>query len=200
MARPFDAHALLGCYARGIFPMAESRDDPSLFFLDPDPRGVLPLDGLHISRSLAKSLRRPDHTVSVNTDFLGTVRKCAEPQPGREDTWINPVILSLYEDLHLMGHAHSVEVRSLEGELVGGLYGVSLGGVFFGESMFSRRRDTSKIALVHLVRRLRERGFTLLDMQFLTPHLASLGGIEIPRAEYHERLSDALGVEATFYP
>jgi len=198
MIQPFDARALLGCYARGIFPMAEARDDPSLFFLDPDMRGIMPLAGLYISRSLAKSLRRADHSVTVNTDFLGTVHACAEPAPGREETWINPIIESLYEDLHLMGHAHSVEVRDPTDTLIGGLYGVTLGGAFFGESMFSRRTDASKIALVHLVERLHARGFTLLDMQFLTPHLASLGGIEISRADYRVRLDKALLQDATF--
>ena len=198
MSRPFDADALLSCYARGVFPMAESRDDPSLFLLDPVERGVMPLDGLHVSRSLAKAMRRDDYTVTVNRDFAQVVSLCAEPGPGREDTWINPMIESLYGELHARGHAHSVEVRDLEGDIIGGLYGVSLGGAFFGESMFSRRRDASKIALVHLVERLKARGFVLLDMQFLTPHLASLGGVEIPRAEYRRRLAAALRLQANF--
>ena len=199
MAVPFDAELLLTCYARGVFPMAQSRDDPSLFLLDPDERGILPLDGLHISRSLAKSLRRRDHRVVVNQDFAATVAACAEPGPGREDTWINPVIERLYGELHKQGHAHSVEVRDGDTDaVVGGLYGVSLGGAFFGESMFSRRRDASKIALVHLVDRLNARGFTLLDMQFLTPHLASLGGVEISRNEYRRRLAAALETSVDF--
>ena len=199
MAHRFDAETLLTCYARGVFPMAEHRDSPSLFLLDPDERGILPLDGLHISRSLRKSLRRADHRVAINQDFPATVRACAEPAPGREDTWINPVIERLYTDLHNTGHAHSVEVRDLDTDaLIGGLYGVSLGGAFFGESMFSRRTDMSKIALVHLIERLKARGFILLDMQFLTPHLESLGGIEIPRADYQRRLSDALTIDTRF--
>ena len=198
MAIPFDAQALLGCYARGVFPMAQSRDDPSLFLLDPDERGILPLDGLHISRSLRKSLRRSDYQIRINRDFAATVRACAAPAPGREDTWINPAIEHLYGELHQAGHAHSVEVYSPDDHLVGGLYGVTLGGAFFGESMFSRRTDASKIALVHLVERLNARGFVLLDMQFLTPHLATLGGVEIPREDYLARLEVALGIEADF--
>ena len=203
MSRRFDARALLQCYARGVFPMAESRDDPSLFLLDPTDRGVMPLDGLHVSRSLRKSMRRDDHAVVFDQDFAGVVRACAEPAPGREETWISPVIESLYRELHEAGFAHSVEVRDFredpEGELVGGVYGVALRGAFFGESMFSRRTDASKIALVSLVGRLNARGYRLLDMQFLTPHLASLGGVEIPRAEYRQRLAEALEVEASFH-
>ena len=202
MSRRFDARALLQCYARGVFPMAESRDDPSLFLLDPTDRGVMPLDGLHVSRSLRKSMRRDDHAVVFDQDFAAVVRACAEPAAGREETWISPVIESLYRELHEAGFAHSVEVRDFrddpEGELVGGLYGVALRGAFFGESMFSRRTDASKIALVSLVGRLNARGYRLLDMQFLTPHLASLGGVEIPRAEYRRRLAEALEVEASW--
>ena len=202
MSRRFDARALLQCYARGVFPMAESRDDPSLFLLDPTDRGVMPLDGLHVSRSLRKSIRRDDYAVVFDQDFPAVVRACAEPSPGREDTWISPVIESLYRELHEAGYAHSVEVRDFrkdpEGELLGGLYGVALRGAFFGESMFSRRTDASKIALVSLVERLNARGYRLLDMQFLTPHLASLGGVEIPRAEYRQRLAEALEVEANW--
>ena len=202
MSRRFDARALLQCYARGVFPMAESRDDPSLFLLDPTDRGVMPLDGLHVSRSLRKSMRRDDHAVVFDQDFPAVVRACAEPALGREETWISPVIESLYRELHEAGFAHSVEVRDFredpEGELVGGLYGVALRGAFFGESMFSRRTDASKIALVSLVGRLNARGYRLLDMQFLTPHLASLGGVEIPRAEYRRRLAEALEVEASW--
>jgi leucyl/phenylalanyl-tRNA--protein transferase len=199
MTQRFDAEVLLTCYARGVFPMAQSREDPSLFLLDPDERGIMPLDGLHISKSLRKSLRRNDYRIAFNQDFPATVTACAEPGPGREDTWINPMIEQLYADLHARGHAHSVELRDPQTDaLMGGLYGVSLGGAFFGESMFSRRTNASKIALVHLVERLSARGFTLLDMQFLTPHLAMLGGIEIPRDDYQARLHDALKIETTF--
>ena len=199
MAARFDADLLLTCYARGVFPMAQSRDDPSLFLLDPDERGILPLDGLHISRSLQKTLRRGDYRIAINQDFTGTVRACAEPTPGREDTWINAPIRHLYGELHAKGHAHSVEVRDTDTDkLIGGLYGVSLGGAFFGESMFSRRTDMSKVALVHLVERLNARRFELLDMQFLTPHLASLGGVEIGREAYQALLASAVAVNTSF--
>lgn len=198
MAQRFDAYALLDAYSRGVFPMAQSRDDASLFLLDPNERGILPLDGLHVSRSLRKSLRRPDHRIDINRDFAATVRACAASAPGREDTWINATIEKLYQDLHEIGHAHSVEVYDLDNRLVGGLYGVSLGGAFFGESMFSIKTDASKIALYNLVERLRERDFQLLDMQFMTPHLASLGGMEIDRADYHERLAKALFIDTRF--
>ena len=199
MAARFDADLLLTCYARGVFPMAQSRDDPSLFLLDPDERGVLPLDSLHVSRSLRKTLRRGGYRIAIDQDFPGVVRACAAPAPGREDTWINAPIRHLYGELHAKGHAHSVEVRDEQTDtLIGGLYGVSLGGAFFGESMFSRRTDMSKVALVHLVDRLNERGFELLDMQFLTPHLTSLGGVEVSREAYREKLADALKVSADF--
>ncbi len=186
---------LLHAYAAGVFPMAESRGDPDIHWVDPRRRGVLPLDGFHISRSLAKTIRRAPWRVTVNQDFTGVVQACAD----REETWINPQILSLYQALHAMGFAHSLEVW--EGnELVGGVYGVSLGAAFFGESMFSRRTDASKLALAWLTHRLRAGGYSLLDTQFLTPHLASLGGVEIPRAEYHKRLRTALEREAEFTP
>lgn len=175
--------------------MAESRDDPEIHWVDPRRRGVLPLDGFHISRSLAKTIRRAPWRVSVNEAFRDVVLACAD----REETWINPHILSLYQSLHEMGFAHSLEVR--EGDaLVGGVYGVSLGAAFFGESMFSRRTDASKLALAYLTHRLRAGGYLLLDTQFITPHLASLGGVEIPRAAYHERLREALGHTASFLP
>jgi len=193
----FGPEELLSCYARGVFPMADSRDDPSLFLLDPEARGVFPLDNLHVSRSLKKTLRKAPFDVRINADFMGTVLMCAEPAPGRENTWINDAILSLYDQLHAMGHAHSVECYK-DGALVGGLYGVTLGGAFFGESMFSRATDASKVALVHLVERLNARGFTLLDAQFITDHLRTLGAIEISRAEYHQRLDAALAVQTSF--
>ncbi|QOL81009.1 leucyl/phenylalanyl-tRNA--protein transferase [Pseudooceanicola spongiae] len=187
---------LLQAYMSGIFPMSEGRDDPELFWVDPRRRGVFPLDGFHISRSLARSLRRPDHRVSVNEDFAGVLEGCAD----RPETWINDEIAGLYLDLHRRGYASSVEVWDMEGALIGGVYGVTLGRAFFGESMFSRRTDASKIALAWLVDRLNLTGFSLFDTQFLTTHLASLGGVEISRAEYHRMLAEALQGGADFDP
>lgn len=184
---------MLKAYAMGIFPMAEARDDPRVFWVDPQLRGVIPLAGFHISRSLARSLRRTDYQIRINTDFQGVLAACGD----RDETWINDTLIALYHDLHHMGHAHSLEVHDASG-LVGGVYGLSLGGAFFGESMFSRRRDASKIALAYLVDRLQAGNFTLLDTQFLTPHLASLGGIEIPKQDYLERLDGALRRRADF--
>ena len=170
---------LLHGYATGIFPMAESRDDPEIFWVDPHHRGVIPLDGFHISKSLARTIRRSGLTPSVNRDFEAVVEACAD----RPETWINTTILDLYAQLHEQGDAHSLEIWEGE-ELVGGVYGVTLGAAFFGESMFSRRTDASKVALAYLTDRLREGGFGLFDVQFLTPHLASLGAVEMPRAAY----------------
>ncbi len=187
-------HLLLG-YAQGIFPMAEGRDDAQVHWVDPRHRGIMPLDAFHISRSLARRIRRWPHRVTVNADFSGVVTACAD----RPETWINATIFDLYAQLHARNAAHSLEVWHGDA-LVGGVYGVVLGAAFFGESMFSRRTDASKIALAYLVHRLRAGGFTLFDTQFLTPHLASLGGIEIPRAAYHRRLAQALTQPATFAP
>jgi leucyl/phenylalanyl-tRNA--protein transferase len=184
---------LLHGYSIGIFPMAEARDDPDIFWVDPRRRGVIPLEGFRISRSLARAIRSDRMSVSVNRDFAGVVDGCAE----RDETWINGEIRDLYVALHRLGRAHSIELWDGE-DLAGGVYGVALGTAFFGESMFSRRRDASKIALAHLVDRLRQAGFTLFDTQFLTAHLASLGGIEITRAEYHRRLAAALRGAADF--
>ncbi|MFY0679480.1 MAG: leucyl/phenylalanyl-tRNA--protein transferase [Thalassovita sp.] len=185
---------LMAGYASGVFPMAESRDDTEIFWVDPRMRGVFPLDQFHISRSLVKRLRREDYTIRVNTDFEGVVMGCAD----REETWINAQIYDLYGQLHALGHAHSLEVW-MDDVLVGGVYGVTLGHAFFGESMFSRRTDASKIALAYLVDRLRQTGFTLFDTQFITPHLASLGAIEITRANYRGQLRQALeGDDAVF--
>ncbi len=184
---------LLHAYSVGIFPMAESRDDPEVFWVDPRRRGVFPLDGFRISRSLARTIRRMDYRVTVNRDFAGVVDACAD----RNETWINAEIARLYQDLHEMGHAHSLEVTA-DGKLIGGVYGVAYGAAFFGESMFSRRRDASKIALAWLVQRLNAGGFTLFDTQFLTPHLASLGAIEISRASYHAQLRTAVTKHADF--
>ncbi|MFV0490527.1 MAG: leucyl/phenylalanyl-tRNA--protein transferase [Pseudorhodobacter sp.] len=190
---------LLGAYAIGVFPMAESRNSSQINWVDPHQRGIFPLDGFHISRSLSRRIARPDYQVTVNCDFEAVLLACAD----REETWINPEIHRLYMTLHQIGHAHSLEIRSPENEggmLIGGVYGVTLGAVFFGESMFSARRDGSKIALAWLIHRLRKGGFTLFDTQFLTPHLQSLGAVEIPRAEYHRRLSRALELKADFEP
>ena len=184
---------LLHAYANGIFPMAENAEDQDIFWIDPKRRGVLPLDGLHISRSLRRDFLRRDFVVKVDTAFAEVLEACAD----RPETWINEAISDLYGDLHRMGHAHSVEIHQ-DGELVGGLYGVAIGGAFFGESMFSHMRDASKFALVALVARLRFGGFTLLDTQFVTDHLKRLGCIEIARDAYHKRLLAALCRPAAF--
>lgn len=184
---------LLHGYAIGVFPMAESRDDPEVFWVDPKLRGVIPLNGFHISRSLARRMRRGGYEITIDRDFAGVLDGCAD----RAETWINDVIRTLYIQLHEMGHAHSLEVW-MDGELAGGVYGVTLGAAFFGESMFSRRTDASKIALAFLVDRLRQGGFTLFDTQFLTPHLASLGAVEIPRAVYRRQLERAIAQSADF--
>ncbi|WP_017930465.1 leucyl/phenylalanyl-tRNA--protein transferase [Robiginitomaculum antarcticum] len=197
MSTLFGSSQLLECYRRGVFPMADSQDDPHIYLLDPDERGIIPLDGLKISRSLAKRLRKNEFTIRFNADFDGTLADCAKPSIGRENTWINAPIARLYSDLHRQGHAHSVEAY-LDDERVGGLYGVSIGGAFFGESMFSLRTDASKVALVALVERLNARGFTLLDTQFITDHLRTLGGIEVSRADYQAMLQDAITIQARF--
>tara|TARA_R100000935_G_scaffold1179_1_gene3790 strand:+ start:6268 stop:6903 length:636 start_codon:yes stop_codon:yes gene_type:complete len=184
---------LLHGYSMGIFPMAEHRDDPEIFWVDPRRRGIFPLDGFHISRSLARAMRRTHFTISINTAFEDVVSGCAD----RADTWINAEIFALYARLHAQGQAHALEVWGGD-VLVGGVYGVTLGRAFFGESMFSRRDNASKIALACLVDRLTRGGFTLFDTQFLTPHLASLGAQEITRAAYHARLEMALMKNADF--
>ncbi|MGB8621661.1 MAG: leucyl/phenylalanyl-tRNA--protein transferase [Paracoccaceae bacterium] len=184
---------LLKAYAAGVFPMAEARDDRDVYWIDPRRRGIIPLDGFHISRSLRRSLRRRSYTIRIDTDFAGVMRACA----AREETWINHTIFDLCQQLHRAGYAHSLEVWE-DGELVGGVYGIALGGAFFGESMFSRRTDASKIALAYLVDRLRQGGFTLFDTQFITEHLKSLGGKEISRAAYHRLLGEALSRPADF--
>lgn len=184
---------LLNAYANGVFPMAESAQDEEVFWVDPQYRGVLPLDGFHISRSLRRAILRAPFEVSLDTDFAGVVTGCA----ARETTWINATIFDLYTQLHARGFAHSIEVRA-EGRLVGGVYGVTLGTAFFGESMFSTATNASKIALAYLTKHLARQGFTLFDTQFITSHLASLGAYEIPRADYHDRLENALDGEADF--
>ncbi len=189
---------LLHAYAQGYFPMAESRDARELFWVDPDMRGIIPLDGLRISRRLARTIRQDRFRVTVNRDFAGVMAACAAPAPKRRETWINEDILRLYNALHEMGFAHSLECWH-EGKLVGGLYGVCMQAAFFGESMFSRMRDASKVALAHLVARMRAGSFRLLDTQFVTDHLKSLGAVEIPRDQYHVLLADALSHEADFF-
>ncbi|WP_182087020.1 leucyl/phenylalanyl-tRNA--protein transferase [Aureimonas sp. ME7] len=189
---------LLRAYAAGIFPMSEDADDPSIHWVDPTHRGILPLDGFHVPKSLRKRIRQNAFDIRFDTAFLVVVDGCAEPAPGRDNTWINRRIRDLYAGLFRMGHAHSVEAWA-DGQLVGGLYGVSLGSAFFGESMFSRRTDASKVALVFLWDKLRRSGFTLLDTQFITSHLERFGAIEVERAEYRDRLSAALERHANFH-
>jgi leucyl/phenylalanyl-tRNA--protein transferase len=188
---------LLAAYAAGVFPMAETADDPELFWVDPHRRGILPLDTFHVPRRLRRVVRRGDFTIRCDSAFEAVVRGCAEPTDKRPNTWINDEIVRLYSALFARGAAHSVEAW-FEGALVGGLYGVSIGAVFFGESMFSRATDASKVALVHLVARLTLGRYRLLDTQFLTPHLARFGGIEISRVRYHHLLARALGYRASF--
>ncbi len=186
---------LLRAYAEGLFPMAERRDDPELYWVSPEQRGIIPLDAFHVPRRLARTVRADRFAVTGDLAFVEVMHACAAPAPGREQSWINAEILRLYTALHASNRAHSIECWR-DGKLVGGLYGVALGGAFFGESMFSRETDASKVALVHLVGRLIAGGFTLLDTQFLTAHLARFGTIEIPRAEYLARLRRAIAVQA----
>ena len=202
---------LLRAYAHGLFPMAESADDDRLFWLDPPKRGVIPLwDGFHIPRSLRRTLRRGNFAVTVDLAFAQVIRGCAQPTPDRPSTWINRRIITLFGDLHDMGYAHSIEVwrpgtdapagtpDAEHGMLLGGLYGVALGGAFFGESMFSRATDASKVALVHLVSMLRGSGFSLLDSQFMTDHLRRFGGYEMNHEDYKADLEDAMTLVPVF--
>lgn len=199
----FGPDELLNCYATGVFPMGDARDDPRVFLVEPDQRGVIPLDGFHVPTRLRKTVRSTPIEVRIDTAFAAVLDACAAATPGREDTWINAPIRRLYLELQARGHAHSVECWHDE-RLVGGLYGVTLGGAFFGESMFSRERDASKIALVHLVARLKRGGWRLLDAQFLTAHLSQFGAVETPQAAYLRRLKPALAVrpdvDALFSP
>ena len=188
---------LLRAYACGIFPMAESADDPQLYWIEPQERGILPLDAVNIPRRLARTVRQGRFDVAVDTDFEGVIDGCAAPRPGRRSTWINSQIRNLYRELFRQGHCHTVEVR-LDGKLIGGLYGVALGGAFFGESMFSTERDASKVALVHLCARLIAGGFSLLDTQFVTDHLSQFGTKEIDKAEFQSRLQAAMEQPASF--
>ncbi|MCP1197852.1 leucyl/phenylalanyl-tRNA--protein transferase [Notoacmeibacter sp. MSK16QG-6] len=195
--REIPTELLLRAYASGVFPMAEDAEDDEVFWVQPDIRGVIPLDRFHISKSLEKAVRRAPYTIATNRDFAAVLEGCAESREGRETTWINGPIRRAYLKLHEDGHAHSVEAWDGD-DLVGGLYGVTLGAAFFGESMFSRRRDASKICLVHLVTRMRERGFRLLDTQFTTEHLKQFGAIDIERDRYEALLADALSYTANF--
>ena len=188
---------LLQAYASGVFPMAESRDDNNLFWVDPEVRGVIPLDSFHVPRRLSRVVRSETLEVRVDTAFRQVMESCAGPRPDHSDTWINSQIIDLYCALNEAASAHSVECWH-DGELVGGLYGVSLGAAFFGESMFSRVTDASKVALVHLVSRLKYGGYRLLDVQFVTDHLARFGATGIPREDYHELLEEALKHKADF--
>lgn len=193
--KAFSTDDLLACYRRGVFPMAESREDAGFFIVDPEWRCVFPLDGFHVPKRLARTIRQDGFSFTVDRDFEAVIKGCAAPGPDREDTWINTDILSLYLSLHAQGLAHSVETR-VDGQLVGGLYGVALGGAFFGESMFSRVTDASKAALVQLVARLKFGGFKLLDAQFVTPHLEQFGAQTLPRRIFHSLLGVALETNA----
>lgn len=189
---------LLKAYACGIFPMAESADDPGLHWIEPVRRGIIPLDQVHIPRRLKKTIRSKKFDIRIDTDFHAVIDGCAEPGAGRQKTWINSRIRKLYADLYEMGHCHTVEAWK-DGELVGGLYGISLCGAFYGESMFARERDASKVALVHLVGRLIFGGFELLDTQFVTDHLTTFGAIEIPKGVYTDLLEDSLKQQGDFF-
>ena len=193
------ATMLLQAYGMGLFPMARSREDPRLMWLNPRQRGILPLDGFHLPRRLLRTVRSQAFEVSCDRDFPAVIAGCATPAPGREDTWINSEIVRLFSELFGRGHVHTVECR-LDGELVGGLYGMALGGAFFGESMFSFVTDASKVALVHLVARLRLGGFVLLDTQFITGHLMRFGAREIGRDSYKALLEPAIGTPAVWLP
>ncbi|TNE33649.1 MAG: leucyl/phenylalanyl-tRNA--protein transferase [Alphaproteobacteria bacterium] len=192
------ADVLLNAYMNGVFPMAEDRDDPDLFWVNPERRGIFPLDAFHVPKSLRKVIRRAPFTVTVDRDFPRVMCECAKSQPDRPTTWINETILELYGELHERGFAHSIECWQGE-TLAGGLYGVSFAGAFCGESMFTRVTHASKVALVHLVARLKWGGYSLLDAQFLTDHLERFGAIEISRREYQSRLQEALLLQGDFY-
>lgn len=197
MVMEITPQVLLKAYACGIFPMAESAEDPALYWIEPQHRGILPLDALHVPRRLLKTVRAGELEVRIDSDFPGVIDGCAASRPGRRSTWINSRIRNLYGALFKLGHCHTVETWK-DGRLVGGLYGVALGGAYFGESMFSTERDASKVALVHLCAHLIHGGFTLLDTQFVTDHLRQFGTVEVDRAEFHTRLEKALPVEADF--
>ena len=199
---PFDIEItpelIIRAYSAGIFPMSEDAEDENLFWVSPEQRGIIPLDGFHLSASLRKAIRKSGFTVRVDTDFPAVIDACASVGADRDSTWINRTIRTVYGELFTRGIAHTVEIWDGD-DLVGGLYGLAIGGAFFGESMFHRRTNASKMAMAHLVERLRAGGFVLLDTQFLTDHLASLGGIEIPREDYEERLAAALPIAGDWY-
>lgn len=197
MAPRFTPDDLIDCYRLGVFPMAQGRDDPRIFLVDPPHRGILPLDSFHLPRRLARTVRSGRFEVRIDTAFAEVIEACAAPRPGERNSWINGGIRALYGELHARGMVHTVEIWR-ERQLRGGLYGLALGGAFFGESMFSAERDASKVALTHLIARLRAGGFQLLDTQFLTPHLRTFGAVEITRADYARRLAAALTVKADF--
>ena len=205
MARPFapghriPTDLLLKAYATGVFPMAESADDPEVFWVRPEARGIIPLNAFHVSKSLRKTLKQNLFDIRIDADFPAVIDACAEERDNRNSTWINAPIREAYIELHRIGNAHSVEAWR-EGRLVGGLYGVTLGRAFFGESMFSRETDASKVCLVRLVERLSERKFTLLDTQFTTEHLKRFGAVDVPRRKYEKLLAEALESTANFYP
>ncbi|MFI0848091.1 leucyl/phenylalanyl-tRNA--protein transferase [Mesorhizobium sp. IMUNJ 23232] len=205
MTRPFapghriPTDLLLKAYATGVFPMAESADDPEVFWVRPEARGIIPLNAFHVSKSLRKTVKHGFFDIRIDTDFPAVIDACAEERENRNSTWINAPIRAAYIELHRIGHAHSVEAWR-EDHLVGGLYGVTLGRAFFGESMFSRETDASKVCLVRLVERLRERKFTLLDTQFTTEHLKRFGAVDVPRRKYEMLLAEALESTAKFYP
>jgi len=205
MTRPFapgfriPPELLLRAYASGVFPMAEDADDPEVFWVRPELRGVIPLDAFHVPKSLAKMVRSGRFQIGFDLDFEAVIEACSEETSTRRSTWINGPIREAYAELFRRGHCHTVEARR-EGRLVGGLYGVTLGRAFFGESMFSRETDASKVCLVHLVNRLNERGFALLDTQFTTEHLKRFGAIDVPRKRYERLLEEALRGEAVFAP
>lgn len=203
MTRPFapgyriPPDLLIRAYASGVFPMSESAEDPEVFWVRPESRGVIPLNGFHMPKRLAKTIRQDRFEIRRDTDFDGVIDGCAEPRPGRRRTWINGPIREAYAELFRRGHCHTVEAWR-EGRLVGGLYGVSLGRAFFGESMFARERDASKVCLAHLVEHLKARGFELLDTQFTTEHLKRFGAVDVPRGRYERLLAEALSGEAKF--
>ncbi len=195
---PVTPEILVEAYRRGLFPMAEDRHDSRLYWIEPEMRGILPLDSVHISRRLARKVRADIFEIRIDLAFPAVIEGCATPAPGRWNTWINDDVIALYTELHRRGIVHSVEAWH-HGRLVGGLYGVAIGAAFFGESMFSRENDASKIALVHLVARLLAGGYRLLDTQFVTKHLSRFGVVEVPRELYRARLADALAHDGDFY-
>ena len=194
----FTVEDLIACYARGVFPMADARDDDEIFLIDPEERGVIPLDAFHVPRRLARTLRSDRFQVRINADFEAVLDACAEARPNRPETWISTPIKGLYMELYRRGFAHSVEAWQ-DGQFAGGLYGVSLGAAFFGESMVSFARDASKVALAHLVARLKAGQYRLLDAQFMTDHLSQFGGVTLSRTQYRKRLSAAIASDSDFF-